>query len=489
MNSETVIKSARDIPQIEKLTKEPEVAAFEETVGRAFVTAAARAAAASARERILRGEEVIRKELIADIVSRLTFSASKRLQRVINGTGILIHTNLGRAPLGPDIFNRMAEELAGYVNLELSLADEKRGNRGGFAEALIAEITGAEDALIVNNNAASVFLILSTLAHGREVIVSRGELIQIGGGFRIPDIMKETGARLVEAGTTNITTIEDYKQAMTAETAMLFSAHTSNFRIEGFTETPSIEELAKLKSSEVILVRDLGSGNLLSGGQSLSAGSSTKTGVRASSASEGPEPPIKVRNLTKEPTPGSELAAGADIVCFSGDKLFGGCQAGIIAGGKDIISVLKKAPLMRMIRVDKVTYFILQETLLKYHNAAPEDIPLWNQASRSGRDISLLISRFMRGLKHPEKKNYIKKIKTKAAFGGGSNPGEEIESLGVKIEIPGLSPSEIFTRMIKAPIPVIGAVNGGYYVIDFKTLSDRDIAPLVSAVNRLFNSV
>ena len=475
MNSETIIKNARDIPQVEKLTAEPGVAAFEEITGRSFVTAAAREAASSAREKILGGGETTRGELINDIISRLTLTASKKLRRIINCTGILIHTNLGRAPLGEEIFSRMSEELAGYVNLEFSIPDEKRGSRGGFAEALAADITGAEDVLIVNNNASSVFLILSALARDKEVIVSRGELIQIGGGFRIPDIMDQTGALLIETGTTNITTLDDYRNAVTDRTAMIFSAHTSNFRIEGFTETPSIEELAGLKNSSVILVRDLGSGNLIHGGQTLNG------------PSAGSEPQIRARDLTGEPTPGSELAAGADIVCFSGDKLTGGCQAGIIAGRRDIIALLKKHPLMRMLRVDKVTYFILQETLIKYHNSSARAIPLWGLAARTEKQLSSLITKFTRALKHPEKQNLIKKIRTKAAFGGGSNPGEEIDSLGVRIDIPDLSAARIFTLMLRQPVPVIGSVSGGYYTIDFMTVAERDIAPLAEAVDRMLN--
>lgn len=400
----------RDIPQIEKIIRADEVARFENILGRAALVAAAREETAAARERILGGKITSVNEIIENIVSRLTVKSMTKLQRVINCTGIMIHTNLGRSPLGADVLTRMSSELAGYVNLEFDIPEEIRGRRGGYAEELIASITGAEDAIIVNNNAASVFLVLNAFARGREAVVSRGELIQIGGGFRIPDIMNRAGCRLIEVGTTNITTLDDYRRAVNDQTGMIFSAHTSNFKIEGFTETPTIAELASLKSESVIFARDLGSGYL--------------TALMKSQDNNKNDAP---RPLLNEPTAASELACGADIICFSGDKLLGGCQAGIIAGRKDIIARLRKDPLMRILRVDKISYFILQEILIKYINSKADDIPLWKNSSRSPKNLSAMINRFTRAVKHPDKAEYIKRINTRAAFGGGSTPGEFFE--------------------------------------------------------------
>lgn len=441
----------RNIPQVEKLLQENEIAAFIPEIGRSAVTAIIRKCTEKFRSDLLAGAQADRGALKTMIIEACNLKRSEKIQRVINCTGVIIHTNLGRAPLGEKIFEKLKSELAGYCNLEFSIPEKMRGKRGGFAEELVCALTGGEDALIVNNNASSVFLVLREFAEGREVIVSRGELIQIGGGFRIPDIMAQSGAKLVEAGTTNITTIDDYRRNINDDTAMLFSAHTSNFRIEGFTESPSLKELASLKSGRVIFVRDLGSGNL--------------TGTH-------------IRNF--EQTVSGELSQGPDLVCFSGDKLLGGCQAGIITGRKDLVARLRKNPLMRMLRVDKITYMILQETLIKYVNAAENDVELRAMIMRTPDDVSRMVSRFMR-MCGPAK-DMLKKMKVNGTFGGGSMPGEVIESFGVEVNVPGKTPDEVYDCFLSCTPPVTGIVQDGKFILNFLTVFDRDLKDLVRAV-------
>jgi len=371
----------------------------------------------------------------------------------------VIHKNLGRSPISDDLFNRLAGAMSGYCNLEFDLADEKRGKRGGFAEELICRATGAQDSLIVNNNASSVFLILREFGRGREVIVSRGELIQIGGGFRLPDIMRESGAILVEVGTTNVTGLDDYRAAITENTAMIFSSHLSNFRMHGFTSAPTREELTSVKNKSILFIRDLGSGNLVS----------------------DPRLPQDF-----DPTVGSELEQGADLVCFSGDKLLGGCQAGIIVGRKDLVQKLRRNPLMRMLRVDKLTYFILQETLLKSINGELDDIVVWKMLFQDKKEVSVRIGRFMRMMKNSDKMKFIKRVKTRSVIGGGAMPGFEMESSGVQIHIPGRKAGEIFTDFITATMPVVGSIANDRYTLDFFTILDTDVPVLARAADEIF---
>ncbi len=444
----------RNIPQVEKLLQENEIAAFIPVIGRSNVTAITRRCTEKFRADLRAGAEADPSTLKSMIVSACTEKRKEKIQRVINCTGVIIHTNLGRAPLGDDIFTRLKDEISGYCNLEFSIPEKKRGKRGGFAEELICTLTGGEDALIVNNNASSVFLILKEFAEGKEVIVSRGELIQIGGGFRIPDIMAESGAELVEAGTTNITTIDDYWRNINENTAMIFSAHTSNFRLEGFTESPSLKELASLKNNNVIFVRDLGSGNL------------TETSIR-----------------NFEQTVFGELSQGPDLVCFSGDKLLGGCQAGIITGKKDLIARLRKNPLMRMLRVDKITYMILQETLIKYVNSAEDDITLRSMIMRKPEAVSRIVSRFIK-MCGPEN-SMLKKISVKGTFGGGSMPGQEIESFGVEVTVKDKSPDEVYDYFLSCIPPVTGVVQEGKFILNFLTVFEKDMKDLAEAVKGL----
>ncbi|HSV97373.1 MAG TPA: L-seryl-tRNA(Sec) selenium transferase [Spirochaetota bacterium] len=446
----------RSIPQVETLLSG--ASAHIDELGRSAVVAVIREVIDAFRAGITDGGSPSTDGLVADIERRCRSKRREKLQRVINGTGVIIHTNLGRAPIAREILEKMSAELCGYCNLELYLPERRRGRRGGFAEELVCRLTGAEDALIVNNNASSVFLILNQFGAGREVIVSRGELIQIGGGFRIPDIMERTGARLVEVGTTNITDIEDYRRAMGPATAMIFSAHRSNFTLEGFASSPSLRELAALKGEGVLLVRDLGSGNL-----------------------------VRDERLGAdfEPTVLSELVQGMDLVSFSGDKLLGACQAGIIVGRKDLVAALRKNPLMRMLRVDKITYFILQETLLRHANDGGASLALWDIIHQSRHDVERKTARLLRAVKASGKRDCIRRAALKSTYGGGSLPAREIESAGIRIVVPGQSADELYARFIDEDVPVVGYILDDCFTLDLRTVLAHDIPALAASIDRI----
>jgi L-seryl-tRNA(Ser) seleniumtransferase len=450
----------REIPQVEKILQIDEIKRFVPVIGRSIIVEIVREEIRCFREKVREDKGLSVKDLIDSIIERCKTKRLERLQRVINGTGVILHTNLGRAPLSAEILQGLMNSLSGYCNLEFHLPTRKRGKRGGFAEELICHLTGAEDALIVNNNASCVFLILNQFASGREVIVSRGELIQIGGGFRIPDIMRQTGAHLVEVGTTNITELDDVKQAINENTAMILSAHQSNYRIEGFARRPSLIELAGLASPDILLVRDLGSGNLVN-------------------SEELPQP--------FEPTVSFELSQGPDLICFSGDKLLGGCQAGIILGKSNYVQELRKNPLMRMIRVDKVTYFLLQETLLNYVNGEIEKIQSWKLIFQTKETIKKRVRRFIRGIGNASLRELVTLIPLRSTFGGGSMPGIEIESVGVQIDAQGFTAEEIYSAFVTMEIPIVGYILNDRFTIDFRTIYDRDIVYLTKALETFLN--
>src|SRR6266545_1608761 len=346
--------SFRVIPSIEQLRQRPGVSALEQQHGHAATVAALREASAAVRQRIADrpgdappdGDSAAR-EIERAAGQRLTAQFRGSLRPVINATGVVIHTNLGRAPLAAAAFERLAAIARGYSNLEYDVERGTRGSRSVHADGLLSAITGAEAAVVVNNNAAATLLILAGLAAGREVIISRGELVEIGGGFRVPDVLAQSGAVLREIGTTNRTRIADYRAAIGPKTAMLLRVHPSNFRIEGFTERPPLDALVEAAHTAGIpLVEDLGSGCLL-------------------------------ESLAAEPSVQASVCSGADLVCFSGDKLLGGPQAGIIVGRRALVERLKMHPLMRALRVDKLTLASLEGTLTEYLGGrAEETVPV-----------------------------------------------------------------------------------------------------------------
>src|ERR671911_251554 len=379
----------RDLPSVDELLRDPRLAREPH----ALAVEASRSVLARAREEIGGGAEP--GDLVERALAELAATRRPRLRRTLNATGVIVHTNLGRAPLAEAALARVAEIGRGYSNLEYDLAAGARGSRQDHLADLVRRLTGAEAALVVNNNAAAVLLALAALAEGREVLVSRGELIEIGDGFRIPEVLARSGARLVEVGTTNRTRASDYEGATGPETALLLRVHQSNFRLVGFAEQPSVGELARVaRARELVLVDDLGSGALV--------------------------------DVEGEPTPAASLAAGADLVCFSGDKLLGGPQAGIVAGRADLVERLRRHPLHRALRSDKLTLAALEGTLALYLDR-PQEIPVLRMLREPADAVRARAERLAAATGGAVEK-------TVARVGGGALPLAEFESYACALE-------------------------------------------------------
>jgi len=407
----------RNIPAIDELLVMPQMQDLLGNYNREFIMDKLRRAVEESRQELrLNGRDSNKKELAAKILKRLDIliaaATQGTLQKVINGTGVVLHTNLGRAPLGQRALAYLNEIGQNYNNLEFNLENGERGSRYQHVEELLIALTGAEAGLVVNNNAAAVLLGLTALARDKEVIVSRGQLIEIGGAFRIPEVMKQSGARLVEVGTTNKTYISDYAQAINDDTALLFSAHTSNYKIIGFSEEVKLSDLAALgKERNIPVMHDLGSGILNDLGE---------------------------WGLKDEPTVQASVASGADIISFSGDKLLGGPQAGIIVGKQKYITAMKKNQLTRALRVDKLNIAALEGTLLEYLSGDPlQAIPVLKMLTAAGNDLLARAEKLRAALKENlELSGTIQSItvvETEDMVGGGAYPTYKIPGYGIQI--------------------------------------------------------
>ena len=405
----------------------------------AAAVAAAREELARAREEIAAGHDP--GDLVDRVLEAAVRRAAPRLVRAINATGVVLHTNLGRAPLAAAALERVREVAGGYSNLEYELEAGERGSRHDHLAALLRRLTGAEDAVVVNNNAAAVLLALAALAEGREVIVSRGELIEIGDGFRIPEVLARSGAHLREVGTTNRTRAADYEAAVGPDTSAILRVHQSNFRLVGFTERPSLAQLAQIaKRFGLPLVDDLGSGVLL--------------------------PPSDTLSLGDEPSAKESLAAGADLVTFSGDKLLGGPQAGIVVGRAELIERLRRHPLQRALRADKLTLAALEGTLALYLDA-PERIPVLRMLRDDGvRARAERLAELTGGTVE----------ETVARVGGGALPLAELPSFACALE------EDLAAPLRSAEPPVVGIIRDGRLLLDCRTLTDHDVDEVASAV-------
>jgi L-seryl-tRNA(Ser) seleniumtransferase len=422
----------RDLPSVDELARE---------AGDPLAVDAARVVIERAREEIRAGADP--GDLASRLRDELADARRPRLRRVLNATGVVIHTNLGRAPLAEEALAHVVETARGYSNLEYDLAEGARGSRQDHAAAILRRLTGAESALVVNNNAGAVLLALAALAEEREVVVSRGELIEIGDGFRIPDVLARSGARLVEVGTTNRTRAADYERAIGPETALLLRVHQSNFRVVGFEERPRLEEVAAVgRRHELPLVDDLGSG-VLWGAKALDLG-------------------------PKEPTAREALAGGADLVCFSGDKLLGGPQAGIVVGRADLVERLRRHPLQRALRIDKLSLAALEGTLL-LHLDAPQRIP---------------VNRTL-GQQHPAVRARAERLaaatggeveETVGRVGGGALPLHELASFACALE------ESLAGPLREGEPPVVGVVRDGRLLLDCLTLTDAEAEEAAVAV-------
>jgi len=424
----------RDLPSVDELARE---------AGGPLAVDAARTVIDKAREEIQGGVDP--GDLTARVRAELAETRQPRLRGVLNATGIVVHTNLGRAPLAEEAVQRVAEVARGYSNLEYDLAEGARGSRQDHVAAALRRLTGAEAALVVNNNAAAVLLALAALAEGRDVVVSRGELIEIGDGFRIPDVLARSGARLVEVGTTNRTRAADYERAIGPETAVLLRVHQSNFRVVGFEERPRLEEVAAVARSHGLpLVDDLGSGHVSAGNRLLLG--------------------------QEEPTARESLEAGADLVCFSGDKLLGGPQAGIVLGRADLVERLRRHPLQRALRIDKLSLAALEGTLL-LQLEAPERIPVLRtlaQNTDTVRDRAERLAAATRG----------EVEETVGRVGGGALPLAELPSFACALE------ESLAGPLRDGEPPVIGVVRDGRLLLDCLTLTDEEAEAAAAAVGR-----
>lgn len=442
------------IPGVDSLLKEKQIEELCTVYGRVYVTEIIRDELEHLRGRIISGcaEDICTalEELRGSLPTRIRDAASFSMRRVWNATGIILHTNLGRAPLGKNQMEAVVQVMSGYSDLEYDLQTGGRGKRREHYEESGKRVTGAEAVLAVNNNAAAVTLMLSALAAGREVLVSRGELIEIGGHFRLPDVMEQSGARLREVGTTNRTRISDYEAAITEETGAIMKVHTSNYRIVGFTEEASVEELAELgKKYHLPVLVDLGSGVLVN---------------------------LERFGLEHEPTVQETLKKGADLVCFSGDKLLGGPQAGIIAGRRMLIEKMEKHPKMRAIRPDKCTVAVLAATFREYleEDRAVKNIPVLAMLSRTEEELikqAEKLQLFLEKLHFPAEMSVESGINR---MGGGSLPDADIPGIALTLKPAGMSCGEMAQRMRRLPVPVIAHIKNEKVWLEMRTIMPEE---------------
>jgi L-seryl-tRNA(Ser) seleniumtransferase len=444
----------RVIPSIEQLRQREAMRALETRYGRTALLDALRAETAALRDRLASGH--VAAVTVDEAIHEIEIGAGARLRdamrpsliRVINASGVIVHTNLGRAPLSEAALARVSAVAGGYTNLEYDVERGARGRRDVHAEKLIARLTGAEAAVVVNNNAAATMLLLAALAGGREVIISRGELVEIGGGFRVPDVMAQSGAILREVGTTNRTRANDYAAAISDRTALILRVHPSNFKVIGFTERPALDELVALgRRFKVPVAEDLGSGWL-------------GYPVRE----ELPEA------LRDEPIVSESVAAGADAVCFSGDKLLGGPQAGIIAGRGEALDRIRRHPLMRALRVDKLTYAALEATLEAHAIGRGQDeVPVLRMLRMGTEEIGARAGTLAAALNASGWTARV--IDGVSTVGGGSAPGSELPTRLVEITRDGMTADQIEHHLRSLDTPVIARIQDDRVVLDLRTVS------------------
>ena len=444
----------RSLPKVDELLRSPELAPVCREYGQGAVTDGIRKEVDTLRQDILENRRTAlpaQAELCRQIVQRVRQEALPSFRRVINGTGIILHTNLGRACLSEKAAQAAADAARRYTNLEYDLENGCRGTRYSHVEELLCQLTGAESALVVNNNAAAVLLVLSALTQGGQVPVSRGELVEIGGSFRVPEIMEACGAHLREVGATNKTHLYDYERAINAETKAIMKVHTSNYRIVGFSETPTRAELVELGHRHGLpVIEDLGSGSLLD---------------------------LEQFGIHDEPTVQDSIRAGVDVVSFSGDKLLGGPQAGIILGRKQYIDILKHHPLTRAMRVDKMTLAALEATLRGYASGTEEEIPVIGMLAVSGDTLKAKAALLQHMLRDAGISTEV--VPVVGRVGGGSVPNQSLASYAVAWT------GDVTTLEQKLRLgmqPIIGRIHEDRYLLDVRTLWEEDFPVIVTAI-------
>ena len=430
----------------------------------ALKAAAARRVIGEAREAVRAGAEAPTLDQLAGSATRLLLEGRRRrVVSVINATGVLLHTNLGRAPMGRRQLDAIEAVSTGYSNLEFDLATGRRGSRYDHARELLTTLTGAEAALVVNNNAAAVLLVLACLARGREVVISRGELIEIGGEFRIPAILAESGATLREVGTTNRTHLKDYREAIGASTGAVMKVHPSNYQVVGFTTSVPARDLADLAHTapggSVPLIHDIGSGLL-------------RRGIAGR----------RLPWLEEEPTVEEALADGADIVTFSGDKLLGGPQAGLIVGKAEAVAAMEHSPLLRTYRVDKTTLAALEATLLTYLKGAEEELPLWSMALLAPSEIENRAAAVRSALQDADAK--VELVDGFSTTGGGSAPTSRIPTVLLEIAPRTLAVAAVRMALVDGDPPVVARLEEDRLVLDLRTVAPQQDALLTDALRR-----
>ncbi len=453
------------LPSVDELLKDESIVKLLEEVPRVVVVSQIRDNIEKYRKKVLSMDEKSLSQLkmnIEEIISNIINSSYRfmqmNLREVINGMGTVLHTNLGRALLSESIRDQVWDVASGYSTLEIDLSTGKRGIRYSHVSELIKFITGAEDVLVVNNNAAAVMLVLSTMGKGKEVIVSRGELVEIGGSFRVPDVMKQSGTKLVDIGTTNKTHLWDYENAISEDTAAFLKVHTSNYRILGFTDDVSIKELVDLgKKKDIPVIEDIGSGVLID---------------------------LRKYGLTYEPTVQESVEAGADIVTFSGDKLLGGPQAGIIVGKKSYIDEMKKNPLTRAFRIDKLTMVALEATLKLYldEEKAIKNIPTLKMLTESSDSIRERADVLYKMISDRGLSIEVNIVEDYSEVGGGSMPLEKLPTFTITIKSKNISSAQLENRLRKYTTPIFTRVNDDRVVIDLRTIKEEQYEIIVKAL-------
>lgn len=451
----------RQIPKVDRVLAWEPIAALGAVHPRPELLVAVRTVLERLRDTLRSGahHDLSRENVISLVRDELERRSRASLRPVVNATGVVIHTNLGRSPLADEAEDAIRLASRGYSNLEYDLDSGERGTRYVHVEGLICELTGAEAALVVNNNAAAVILALTSLANGRDVIVSRGELVEIGGSFRIPDVMRQSGATLVEVGTTNRTGIQDFLTAITDRTALFLKVHTSNFAIVGFTAAASVAEMSRLgRESGIPVLVDAGSGCLID------------------LAPYGIEGETTVRRYLEE---------GADVVTFSGDKLLGGPQAGIIAGRRELVEPMKRHPLLRALRMDKLTLAALEATLRLYRDErrAVRSVPTLRMLTLTPAELSRRADRIAGRLRRklPQEVT-LRKLHGESSAGGGSLPLLRLGTTLLEVRIGDAPPQEIELGLRRATTPVIGRIQRDRFVLDVRTILDADITPLAASL-------
>jgi L-seryl-tRNA(Ser) seleniumtransferase len=458
----------RTLPAITELLKSETAAAWLRQHPRPLVTECLRRALAGLRRQILSGEagpggppRVTTEAVLAQAEKLLQRATEPRVREAINATGIILHTGLGRAVLPAGVVDSMTGELKGYCTLAVDRESGERAERDELVEYILTELTGAEAAMVVNNNAAATLLVLAALAAQKEVIVSRGQLIEIGGSFRLPDVMAQSGARLVEVGATNRAHPKDYQKAVTENTAAILRVHPSNYRVVGFTSEVPLDQLAELaRARHLILMDDLGAGALVD---------------------------LKLFGLPHEPTVRESIQAGADVVLFSGDKLIGAGQCGVIVGRKALIDKLRQHPLMRALRVDKICLMVLERTLQLFRDPArlPREHPTYRMMSTPADALRARAKKLARLLSAQAPKAGIEIAQSQAFLGSGSLPTEVIPSFVVTLSLPEMSASELARRLRLDGACVFGRIENDRVCLDVRTLTDQQLPAVAAALGRV----